>query len=298
MKRLAFALVIMLLAGVATAREFDTNDRRGWKLSSISGLRIDACTWLSNSGRMQEKCIPVRLRNRSIIYVAENDYDRAIANVDTPVRLRPDDVVAHDFFTWDLTTTPRSSARNDVRGIQVASRAVPNSDQLFEVNDHVAYADRGNGYFKKHQYDRAIADYDAAIRLKPDFATPYYNRGLAHGHKRRYHLAAADFSSVIRLELDHVRALNSLAWLLATAPLASVRNGSRAIESALRAVSLRDTAEYRDTLAAAYAEAGRFAEAVRGQERAIDMARQEGISDLADWEYRLRLYERGQPFRE
>ncbi len=115
---------------------------------------------------------------------------------------------------------------------------------------------------------------------------------------RQYDRAAADFGSAARLEPDHARAHNSLAWLLATAPRTPLRNGARAIESASRAISLRDIAEYRDTLAAAYAEAGRFADAVREQERAIEMALREGIDDLMGWHDRLRLYERGQPFRE
>ena len=197
----------------------------------------------------------------------------------------------------DNCKSPRDGLRRKIRS-ELASREVPNADQPFEANIPIAYNNRGNAYLVKHQYDRAIADYDAAIRLKPDFAVAYYNRGLAHANSGQYDRAVADFGSAARLEPDHARAHNSLAWLLATAPRTPVRNGARAIASASRAVSLRDIAEYRDTLAAAYAEAGRFADAVREQARAIEMARREGIDDLTDWHDRLRLYERGQPFRE
>ncbi len=93
-------------------------------------------------------------------------------------------------------------------------------------------------------------------------------------------------------------AYNGLAWLLSTAPDAGARNGARAVELALRAVSLRDIANNPDTLAAAYAEAGRFADAVREQERAIEAARREGITDLTDWRDRLRLYRQGRAYRE
>ena len=89
-----------------------------------------------------------------------------------------------------------------------------------------------------------------------------------------------------------------MAWLLATAPDAGARNGARAVELALRAVTLRDSANNRDTLAAAYAEAGRFADAVRERERAIETARREGVTDLTDWRNRLRLYRQGRTYRE
>lgn len=200
---------------------------------------------------------------------------------DTTVRLAPDDAVSHD-----------------AGAVELVVRAAPNSDQNFDATIPIAYNNRGNDFFGKRQYERAIFNYDSAIRIKPDFAAAYYNRALAHGHMGRYDRAAADFAAAARLEPDHARAYNSLAWLLATAPRRSVRDGVRAIESASRAVALRDIAEYRDTLAAAYAEAGRFADAVREQARAIEMARQEGIDDLTAWHGRLRLYERGQPFRE
>ena len=216
-----FAIFVILLAGTATAHEFDTNDRRGRNHSTVFEIRLDT-----------------------------------------------------------------------------AKSAAPNANDLFQKDIHLAYTDRGNRYFENLQYEHAIADYATAIRFKPDFATAYYNRGLAHDHLRQYDRAAVDFEIVVRLELGNARAHNSLAWLLATAPSPSVRDGARAIAIASRAVLLRDIAEYRDTLAAAYAEAGRFAEAVREQERAIEMARQEGIGDLAGWQTRLRLFKQSHPFRK
>ncbi len=66
------------------------------------------------------------------------------------------------------------------------------------------------------------------------------------------------------------------------------------------AISLRDDAANRDTLAAAYAEAGRFAEAVNTQERAVSMARADGSSGdrIAIFKNRLRLYRAGRPYRD
>jgi tetratricopeptide (TPR) repeat protein len=55
-------------------------------------------------------------------------------------------------------------------------------------------------------YDRAIADYDQAIKLKPDFAEAYYNRGTAYTHKGDYGRAIADFDQVIYLKPDDAEA--------------------------------------------------------------------------------------------
>ena len=115
------------------------------------------------------------------------------------------------------------------------------------------------------QFDQAILDYDEAITRSPDFA----------------------------------RAHNSKAWLLATSRRADLRDGHEAVRLAQRAVEIDDKADYIDTLAAAYAEAGWFADAMRAQERAIGMLRAAGLNgEISDYQSRLDLYRAGRPHRE
>ncbi len=162
----------------------------------------------------------------------------------------------------------------------------------------VAYNYRGLAYFNKGLHDSAIADYGKAIKLDPKDAKTYYNRGRVYDDKGQYDRAIADYDSAIRFRPDYAKAYNNLAWILATASTSSIRNGSRAVELASRAVALRDVGDNRETLAAAYAEAGRFGDAVREQERAIAKARDEGKSDLTGWQDRLRLYRNGRAYRQ
>ena len=93
------------------------------------------------------------------------------------------------------------------------------------------------------------------------------------------------------------QAFNSLAWLLATCPESTVRNGEKAVQSASRACELSQWKEaaYIDTLAAAYAEAGAFDQAVKFQKQSLEMTRAPGRRRMQE---RLKLYQQRKPYRE
>lgn len=93
-------------------------------------------------------------------------------------------------------------------------------------------------------------------------------------------------------------AYNEYAWFLATHPLASVRNGKIAIANARKAVALEDNPNYLDTLAAAYAEAGRFDEAISTQQQALALAKGQDAELIEELTAHLKAYEAGQPWRE
>jgi len=63
----------------------------------------------------------------------------------------------------------------------------------------VAFNDRGAAYIGKREYDRAIQDYDEAIRLVPSYARAFNNRGAAYMDKREYDFAIRDFDQAIKL---------------------------------------------------------------------------------------------------
>ncbi len=100
---------------------------------------------------------------------------------------------------------------------------------------------------------------------------------------------------------DDVALLNDTAWVLATNPNASIRNGTEAVGLAQRAVRLSDGKEpaVLGTLAAAYAEAGRFSEAVQTARKALDLATEQNKQSLAEsLKAKMALYEAGTPFRD
>jgi tetratricopeptide (TPR) repeat protein len=109
------------------------------------------------------------------------------------------------------------------------------------------------------------------------------------------------YSRALEAEPKLLTALNNLAWLLATDPDAQIRNGSRAVELADRACQLTEwkAAFLVGTLAAGYAEAGRFEDARNTAQKAIGIAEAAGEKELADRNRQLlKLYQSGKPFHE
>lgn len=150
-------------------------------------------------------------------------------------------------------------------------RAIQDLTEAIHLKPDYAEAYVGRGYLfdKKGQKDRAIQDYSEAIRLKPDYAMAYNNRGNIYERTGQYDRAIQDFNEAIRLKPDYASAYNGLAWLLSATSNPQYLDGKEGVALALKAVSLNETANYVDTLGAAYVENRQFAKAVETYERAM-----------------------------
>jgi Flp pilus assembly protein TadD len=111
------------------------------------------------------------------------------------------------------------------------------------------------------------------IRITPKDAGGYVDRGYAYFTKGDYGQAASDFEKAIQLSPNNARPLGHLAWLRATCPTASLRNGKDAIRMSIKACELSRWKEpaWIFALAAAYAETGDFAQAVKYQTQGINL---------------------------
>ncbi len=147
--------------------------------------------------------------------------------------------------------------------------------------------------------EEAINCFQKVLALKPDSAEADYNLGNAYLQKGDTPKALHCFEQAIAAKPDYSTALNDLAWILATAPQTSVRNGAKAVQLAERANRLAEgkDLDILDTLAAAYAEAGSFGDAIRTAQRAIELARSMGENGRAgQFNQELALYEKNVPF--
>ncbi len=129
------------------------------------------------------------------------------------------------------------------------------------------------------EWAAALQDLNSTIRLKPSFFDATYKRALVNRKLRNYKASLADLDMLITLSskvhntLEAEQALNDRAWILATCPEASIRNGQLAVADAMKACKLNGwtLGSSIDTVAAAYAETGDFDSAVRYQQRATNV---------------------------
>ena len=159
----------------------------------------------------------------------------------------------------------------------------------------------GQALGETSQTDEAITNFERALQLSPSLVEAHYYLGVALAMKGRRAEGLAHWRQALLKEPDNVQVLNEIAWVLATAPEAALRNGSEAVSLAEHAVKLTSAREpvVLGTLAAAYAETGRYGQATETEQRAADLAARQGNAPLAEsLNQRLTLFERKTPIRQ
>jgi tetratricopeptide (TPR) repeat protein len=163
--------------------------------------------------------------------------------------------------------------------------AIPHLKKALELGLETAemHNDLGAGLAEKGQVDEAIPHFERALQISPNMVEAHSYLGMALVMKGQGVEGLAHWRQALRKDPDNLQVLNNTAWLLATSADAALRNGSEAIPLAERAVQLTSGHEpaLLGTLAAAYAEAGEFNKAVELEQRATDLATQQGKTRLA-----------------
>jgi protein O-mannosyl-transferase len=170
-----------------------------------------------------------------------------------------------------------------------------------DPNEGSAYSSLGAALLDIGRPSESLVILQKAIELDPKSSDAHYNLGNTFLQMRRGNDAVAHYKRALELAPDDIETMNNLAWILATSPDALVRDGPKAVEVAERADALTGKASpiISATLAAAYAEAARFPEAVRTAQRAIQLALNEGNqSRAASIRTQLSSYESGKAFRD
>lgn len=287
-------IILAILAGVAAAPaqagEIDDNIKACSGTGANPDRRVGACTWLLDSGKLNQSSIATVYYLRANAYAAKSVYDHAIRDYSQAIELKPDYA-----FAYGNRGTAYSDKGAYDRAIRDFDRAI-----ALNPNNALSYSNRANAYVGKGAYDRAIRDYDRAIEVNPKYTPAYYGRGNAYQYKRDYDQALRDYDRTIDLSPAHPMAYNKKAWLLATATDASFRDGEEAERMARRALDLDpDSANFRDTLAAALAESGQFEAAAVLLELTIGWLRMAGREASAvHIKSRLELYRAEKPYRD
>ncbi|MFL6501409.1 MAG: tetratricopeptide repeat protein [Candidatus Udaeobacter sp.] len=164
-----------------------------------------------------------------------------------------------------------------------------------------AHDNLAKALLKKGQVAEAMVHYRKFLELEPASVEARNTLGTAliqQGHVRE---AIEQWQEALATQPENGNAASNLAWVFATCPEDSIRDGARAIElgeKALRISGGKIAMIYR-VLAAAYAESGRFADAVETANRGVELATIQGSPALAaELEKNVTLYQSGTPLRD
>ncbi|MGO8742757.1 MAG: tetratricopeptide repeat protein [Limisphaerales bacterium] len=164
-----------------------------------------------------------------------------------------------------------------------------------------AHINLGTALLQKGKVDEAMVHYQKALQINPDYAEAHLNLANALLKKGRVAEAITHLQKTLQIKPDSPDVLNNLAWLLATCPDAHIRDGVQAVKYAERACELthHGVTILVGTLAAAYAEAGRFDDAIAAAQKACALAAAAGEPDLLEKNRKLlALYRAHQPYHE
>jgi len=117
----------------------------------------------------------------------------ALINAEKQIKIAQYEIKNKHNIHIDLADNNKVAANDDL---------VPKKRAIENYNDAIVYYNRGIDYSNLGQYQRAIEDYNQAIRLKPDYAEAYFNRGLAYDKLGQYQRAIEDFNEAIHLQPD------------------------------------------------------------------------------------------------
>jgi Flp pilus assembly protein TadD len=225
-----------------------------------------------------------------VILVRRNDLAGARSEFDAAVRTDPNNIAAQSNLAF---VTALQGGLSEARSrFQAILRAKP-----FDAETHLRMARLCK---TQRQCRRARYHLQMAMRLKPSAETKLQLAQLCYetGHSGE---AVAALRELLRMKPDSTEALNNLAWLLATCGDERVRDGTEAVRCAKEACRLTDFKEpvFMSTLAAAYAETGRFPQAISMAEKALRLQMTAGQTELAELNRQLLAqYRSGKAFHQ
>src|SRR5262245_13495863 len=233
---------------------------------------------------------PMRHDAVANLYFEGGQIDEAIAEYEESLRLDPRSAQTH--YNLGIALSVRGRRDEAASAFEAALRIDPDYAQ--------AHNNLGAVLHVLGRIQPAMEHYRRAITLRPDNVEARANLGLLLSAQGRPAEALGLLRSALTLSSDFAPALAGVAWIRATAADAALRNADEAVALAERAATLTERHDVAalDALAAAYAAAGRFDDAVATARVGVDVASAAGASDVAArFRERLELYSQGRPYR-
>jgi tetratricopeptide (TPR) repeat protein len=229
--------------------------------------------------------------NLALVLASQEKLDEAVAEFGQALALQPTLLPAH--YGLGMVLFEQGRLDEAIAQFSEVLRRQPNHQP--------AWLQLGLARARQGKLADAAEAFSAALRILPDDAEVHCHLAAALVSQHKAREAVPHYRAALKLAPDSPEALNNLAWVLAANPDPQVRNGQEAVDLAQRACKL--TGYKRPlmvgTLAAAYAEAGRFTEAMATAEKARTLAEQSDQLALAARNRELlELYRSGKPVRD
>lgn len=211
------------------------------------------------------------------------------------------------YFTDAIGKEPRNTRHYAARAMvwtekKDYDKAISDYNEAIRINPNEAsyYGARGWTYLRKNDFSRALDDCSKAIAFGLSTPTNYNNRGWAFAGKRDYAKAIADYSTAMRLDSSLAYPVENLAEIYACCPDARWRDGKKAVSYAQKVCEMSRWLQpsHLHLLASASAESGQFDDAVRWEEKAIELNPPSKQNNLQAFEKALGLFKQHQPFHE
>jgi protein O-mannosyl-transferase len=179
--------------------------------------------------------------------------------------------------------------------------AIAQYEKALEIKPDYAevHYNLGNALLLKGQLDEAIAHYKKTLERDPQNADVYNNLGLVLFQQGQVEQAIADYQKALEINPQFVQARANLAWALATSPQTPLLSAV-AVKLAQQANQMTGGANpaILQILAAAYAQNGKFSEAIETGQRSWQLATDQNKTALAEaLRTELDLYEKKIPYR-
>ncbi|MGB7580844.1 MAG: tetratricopeptide repeat protein [Sedimentisphaerales bacterium] len=183
------------------------------------------------------------------------------------------------------------------------NEAVPHLTKALRISPAYSNArnDLGMVFLKLGKLNEAKACFDELIKQKQSSPKVYVNLAVTYAQQGKYDLAMQNCAKAEQLKPDDAESLNNMAWLFVTIGDTFAQDANKAIGYARGACELTayNNADHLDTLAAAYAAAGKFNDAIATAEKALNVAKAAGRENtFREIQGRLELYKAGKPYRE
>ena len=231
---------------------------------------------------------------RAQAYLASEKYDEALEDVDEALELEPQSVGG--IHMRAMINASKEDYDKSVEDLETLIQGVPfPANQTYQIQ-------LASIYNANLEPKKSIRLYTRLLRQLPKESPLRLNifrgRGDAYLSLAKHKEAVKDYDAALEIDENDDHTLNNLAWVLSTSNQDDVRDGKRAIELATKACEVTEFKEAHilSTLAAGYAEAGDFENAMKFIKQGLEISQRDEQKKSMSNE--MSFYEKKEPFRE